>query len=52
MISTNKPKTDLPAYWFTLLLIVLIFSLFGMNLIEWIFMKLYEFFIQLNTSKT
>jgi hypothetical protein len=52
MITVNNTKPDLPAYWFALLLIIFCISLFGMNVIEWIFMRLYEFLIQRNTLKT
>lgn len=51
MITADKIKPDMTAYWFALMLILVILVLFGRQPIEWILMKLYQFFVQKNTMQ-
>jgi hypothetical protein len=46
MLTSQKHQGDFLAYWFTVLLIFILLGRFGMQAIEWLLMKLYEFFIQ------
>ena len=46
MMTADKIKPDKTAYWFALLVVLVILGLYGRQAMEWILMKLYEFFIQ------
>jgi hypothetical protein len=46
MITPDKARTDIVAYWFAVMLLFIITGKYGRQAIEWILMKLYEFFIQ------
>jgi hypothetical protein len=46
MLTTQKQQSDFMAYWFTVLLVFILFGRFGLEAIQWVLMKLYEFFIQ------
>ncbi len=46
MLTSQKQQSDFLAYWFTVLLIFIFFGRFGLEAIQWVLMKLYEFFIQ------
>jgi len=48
MTTADKIKPDITAYWLALVLVFVIFGRYGWQAIEWILMKLYEFFIQRN----
>jgi hypothetical protein len=45
MITVDKIKADILPYVFTLVLLVTLGRYYGRQAIEWILMKLYEFFI-------
>ena len=46
MMTADKIKPDITAYWFALMLVFVILGLFGRESMDWILMKLYELFIQ------
>jgi hypothetical protein len=46
MIPYYKTQTDMQVYWFASILLILIFSKYGVDFIRFILMKLYEFLIQ------
>lgn len=46
MLTSQKHQSDFLAYWFTVLLIFILFGRFGIQVIGWLLMKLYEFLIQ------
>jgi len=47
MIATHKVKPAISAYWFAIIFIIIVFGRYGSEAIEWLLMKLYEFFVQL-----
>jgi len=46
MRTTLKQQSDFMAYWFTVTLMLILFGCFGLEAIQWMLMKLYEYFIQ------
>jgi hypothetical protein len=46
MTIPEKYQTELLMYWFTVILVFIILGRYGKQAIEWVLMKLYEFFIQ------
>lgn len=48
MTTADKIKPDILPYWFALMLAFVILGRYGRQAMEWILMKLYEFFIQRN----
>jgi hypothetical protein len=51
MISPDKVRIDITAYWFAAILLFMLFGRYGRQAIEWVLMKFYEFFIQRNPMK-
>jgi hypothetical protein len=51
MITADKIRPDVTSYWFALFLVFAILGRFGRQAMEWVLMKLYEFFIQRNPIK-
>lgn len=51
MITPDKVRTDIVAYWFAAMLLFILAGKYGRQAIEWVLMKLYEFFIQRNPMK-
>lgn len=45
MLSTEKVKPQVLAYWFVLMLVFIIPGRYGTEAIEWVITKLYDFFI-------
>jgi len=45
MLTTEKRKSQILAYWFALMLVFIILGRYGTEAIEWIITRLYEFFI-------
>jgi hypothetical protein len=50
MITMNKTDLKSVALWFTILIIILVLFVFGSTWVQWIMMKLYEFFIEKNVT--
>jgi hypothetical protein len=50
MIMPDKVRTDIMAYWFAIMLVFVFLGRYGRKLIEWVLMKLHEFFIQRNPT--
>lgn len=48
MIYPQKIQSEIVAYFLTVVLVFAIMGRYGKQAIEWILMKLYEFFIQRN----
>jgi hypothetical protein len=48
MITIRKKDFKLFALWISIVILLFIFVLFGKQLLQWVLMKLYEFFIQKN----
>ncbi len=48
MIAADKIKPGIPLYWLIVVLVFTTIGLYGKQSLEWILMKLYEFFIQRN----
>jgi hypothetical protein len=46
MIALEQQKIDKQMYWVGAIILILIFGRFGLQGIEFVLMKLYEFFIQ------
>jgi len=46
MITADKMKPDISTYWFMLVLLFVIFGIYGRQALEWVLMKLYGFFIE------
>lgn len=46
MITADKIKPDITTYWFMLVLLFVIFGIYGRQALEWVLMKLYGFFIE------
>jgi Zn-dependent protease len=46
MQLTEKNQTEIYAYWFAAFILIAVLGSYGMQVIEWVLMKLYEFFIQ------
>jgi hypothetical protein len=46
MLLTEKDQTKIYAYWFAAFILIAVLGSYGMQAIEWVLMKLYEFFIQ------
>jgi hypothetical protein len=54
MITPDKVRTDIVAYWFAAMLLFILagrYGRYGRQAVEWVLMKLYEFFIQRNPMK-
>ncbi len=51
MITAHKIKPRITAYWFALVLALVILGLYGWQAMQWILMKLYELFIQRTPMK-
>ena len=45
MINTHKVHSEMIAYWGTVLMAVAVAARYGRLAIEWLLMKLYDFFI-------
>jgi hypothetical protein len=45
MITPDKVRTDIAAYWFSTIQLFIVPGRYGKQAIEWVLMKLYEFFI-------
>ena len=43
-----RVKLRLTAYWFTLILVIILLGIYGNEIAVWIFTELYGFFIQHN----
>jgi hypothetical protein len=46
MQLTKKTQTEIYAYWFAAFILIAVLSSYGTQAIEWLLIKLYEFFIQ------
>jgi Zn-dependent protease len=46
MLLTQKDQTEIYAYWFAAFILIVLLGSYGSQAIEWVLMKLYEFFIQ------
>jgi hypothetical protein len=46
MIALEQQQIDKQMYWIGALILLLIFGRFGIQAVEFVLMKLYEFFIQ------
>jgi uncharacterized membrane protein len=46
MLLTQKDQTEIYAYWFAAFILIVLLGSYGRQAIEWVLMKLYEFFIQ------
>lgn len=46
MISTQKFQAVFRAYFLAILLVLIIAGRYGRDLLQWIFVKLYQFFIE------
>lgn len=44
----SKVKMRLTAYWFALILGIILLGIYGNEIVVWVFSKLYGFFIQHN----
>jgi hypothetical protein len=51
MITPDKVRTDIAAYWFAAMLLFIVLGRYGKQTIECVLMKFYEFFIQRNPMK-
>lgn len=51
MLTADKINTDITAYWFVAVVLFIVLGLYGRPAIEWVLMKLYEFFIQKTPMK-
>lgn len=45
MLNTQKIQSETLAYWVLVLLVVLLAGRYGRQAIEWLLLKLYDFFI-------
>lgn len=46
MIALQQQQTDKQMYWVAAIILLLIFGRYGLGVVEFVLMKLYEFFIQ------
>lgn len=46
MLLTERNQTEIYAYWFAAFFLLAVLGSYGIQAIEWVLMKLYEFFIQ------
>ncbi len=46
MLTSQKHELDIMAYWLAVLIVIIVFGRYGAQAIEWLLMKLYEFFMQ------
>jgi hypothetical protein len=46
MLSTQKFQAVFKAYFLAILLVLIVASRYGKELLEWMFLKLYQFFIE------
>lgn len=46
MRTAHKIRYDEAASWFAMILLVILLGKYGSEAVEWLLMKLYEFFIQ------
>jgi len=46
MITADKMNADMTTYSFMMVLLIIILGIFGRPAMEWLLLKLYEFFIQ------
>jgi hypothetical protein len=46
MMPAEKIDPNMTAYWFAAMLLFIVLGLYGRPAMEWLLMKLYEFFIQ------
>ena len=51
MITLDKINTDVTAFWFAVILLFIALGLYGRPAIEWLLIKMYEFFIQRTSMK-
>ena len=52
MTGADKISPDIIAYWFAVVLVFAVIGMYGRQAMEWLLMKLYEFFIQRNPEKS
>jgi hypothetical protein len=50
-MTTDKINSNITAYWFVMLLLFIVLGFYGRQAIEWLLMKLYDFFIQKGSIK-
>jgi uncharacterized membrane protein len=46
MITAHKINPGITAYYFAMVILLIVLGMYGEQAIEWVLMKLYEFFIQ------
>jgi hypothetical protein len=51
MITLDKINTDVTAFWLVVVLLFITLGLYGRPAIEWLLIKMYEFFIQRTSMK-
>ncbi len=51
MLLLQKNETEIYAYWFAAFIIIAALGSYGRQVIEWVLLKLYEFFIQRTSIK-
>lgn len=44
----NRVKLRITAYWFALILVIILVGLYGREIVVWVISKLYGFFIEHN----
>jgi hypothetical protein len=45
MITVEKTAPEMYTYWFASIILIVVLGMYGRQAIEWVLMKLYEYFV-------